>query len=239
MLSEYTEFLAACWPSLLLTALCAYLLGSINFAIIVTRIFSHSDIRDSGSGNAGATNVLRSQGPLPALLTTVGDLLKSIAAVLLGRWLMQAMNADFAAGSTADVALIGAYLAGLFCVIGHLKPLYFGFRGGKGVLASLGMMLVLDWRAALICLGLFIVVVALFRMVSLGSVCAAAALPFVTFAFSALVDHNRLSDTVFCTLMTVFIALILVCKHIPNLKRIANGTENKLSFGKKGKKGKE
>ncbi len=239
MLTEYTEFLPACSPSLLLTALCAYLLGSINFAIIVTRIFSHSDIRDSGSGNAGATNVLRSEGPLPAILTTAGDLLKSIAAVLLGRWIMVTMNADFAANSTANIALIGAYLAGLFCIIGHLKPLYFGFRGGKGVLTSLGMMLILDWRAALVCLGLFIVVVLAFRMVSLGSVCAAVALPFVTYLFSALVDHNRLSDTVFCTLMTVFIALILVCKHIPNLKRIAHGTESKLSFGKKDKEGKQ
>ena len=107
------------------------------------------------------------------------------------------------------------------------------------MLTSLGMMLILDWRAALVCLGLFIVVVLAFRMVSLGSVCAAVALPFVTYLFSALVDHNRLSDTVFCTLMTVFIALILVCKHIPNLKRIVHGTESKLSFGKKDKEGKE
>lgn len=233
MLSEYGSFVASCWPSLLLTAACAYLLGSLNFAIIITRLFAKTDIRDSGSGNAGATNVLRSQGPLPAVLTTAGDLAKSVAAVLLGRWLMGAMNGDFTAGSDADVALIGAYLAGLFCILGHLFPLFFGFRGGKGVLTTLGMMLVLDWRAALICLGLFIVVVLASRMVSLGSVCAAAALPVFTYLFSALVDRNRLSDTVFVTTMTVFIAFILIVKHRSNLRRIANGTESKLSFGKK------
>lgn len=232
MLNQYLEFIGSCWPSLLLTAFSAYFLGSISFAILVTKWFSKTDIRDSGSGNAGATNVLRSQGKLPAVLTTAGDLAKSIASVQIGRWLMEAMNGGYTAGG-ANFVLIGGYLAGLFCILGHLYPVYFGFRGGKGVMTSLGMMLILDWRAALLSLTVFLIVVVVFRMVSLGSICAGIALPFFTYLMSACVDHNRLNDTVFCTLMTACIALILILKHIPNIRRILSGTESKLSFGKK------
>lgn len=227
MYSEIFGFIASCWPSLAVIALCAYLLGSINSAIIVTRIFSRTDIRSTGSGNAGATNVLRSQGKLPAILTTLGDLGKSIAAVLLGRWLVEVMNVNYSGGDLKYV-LIGAYLAGVFCIIGHLYPVFFGFRGGKGVLASLGMMLILDWRAALLCLAVFIVMVSIFRMVSLGSICAAAALPLLTGIFSAYIDKNPAANTLFSTVMTVIIAAILIFKHIPNIKRIINGTESRL-----------
>ena len=114
--------------------------------------------------------------------------------------------------SNESFVVFGAYFAGLFCIIGHIYPLYFGFRGGKGVLTTLGMMLILDWKVALICLGIFIVVVALSRMVSLGSCCAVACLPIV---------------------MALGIAAILIGKHWPNLKRIRSGTESKLSFGSK------
>lgn len=232
MISQLAAFGADRWLALLLTAVGAYLLGSLNFAIIVTRLMSHADIRDSGSGNAGATNVLRSQGKLAAALTTVGDLAKSIAAVLLGGCLMTAMAPAGAAGGPLDTALVGRYLAGMCCMVGHIYPLFFGFRGGKGVLTALGTMLVLDWRAALICLALFIAVTAAWRMVSLGSVTAACALPLVTGLFSAYVDRNTSAETLFCVIMTVVIAAILVVKHIPNLKRIRQGTESKLGRSK-------
>ena len=144
------------WLALLLTAVVAYLLGSINWAIIITRLFSKKDIRDEGSGNAGATNVLRSEGPLPALLTTLGDLAKSMAAVLLGRYLVIHFHFAYAGEWPVTAAgLVGGYLAGLFCVMGHLFPVFYNFRGGKGVLATLGMFLVADWRVALMCLTLF------------------------------------------------------------------------------------
>lgn len=230
MLSQLLSFLRECWPSLLLIAAMAYLVGSISSAILVTRLFSGTDIRDSGSGNAGATNVLRSQGKLPALLTTVGDLGKSIAAVLLGAFLAKAMNAGYT-GSELDFVLVGQYLAGVFCIFGHLYPVYFGFRGGKGVMTTLGMMLILDWRAALICLGLFILLVLLFRMVSLGSVLAVALLPVVTYLFSVR-DGNPFGNTLFSTLMTALIALVVIVKHIPNIKRILNGTESRIGSGK-------
>ncbi|MDD2361542.1 MAG: glycerol-3-phosphate 1-O-acyltransferase PlsY [Oscillospiraceae bacterium] len=231
MLNQMIDFLLNCWPSLILTALTAYLLGSLNSAIIVTKLFSHSDIRDSGSGNAGATNVLRSQGKLPALFTTVGDLGKSIAAVFIGGFLVSEMNGGYIDGSMKFV-LVGKYLAGLFCIIGHIYPLYFGFRGGKGVLTTLGMMIILDWRVALICLGVFIIIVLIFRMVSLGSISAVFVLPILTGIFSRLVDGNSAVTTLFCIVMTTFIALILILKHIPNIKRIINGTESKLGSKK-------
>lgn len=231
----FLEFLKNSWLALLLTMAIAYLLGSVNSAIIVTRLFAKEDIRKYGSGNAGATNVLRSQGKLPALLTTAGDLLKSFLSVLAGGWLLR--NLQLAAVPVTGtqeldgMVLVGQYLAGLFCIIGHLYPLYFRFRGGKGVLTTLGMMLILDWRVALICLGFFILVVLIWRMVSLGSVIAAALLPVFTFLFRMFVDQKAAETVWFCTAMSLLIAAILIAKHIPNIRRIMNGTESRL--GKK------
>lgn len=234
--------LAQCWPALLGAAAIAYLLGSVNFAIIVTRLMSKKDIRDFGSGNAGATNVLRSQGLFPAILTTVGDLAKSILSVVIGGWLvslaLKGVPAAMLSGwnVTYMFLLVVRYLTGVFCILGHMFPLYFHFRGGKGVLTTLGMMLILDWRVALICLGVFIITVLLSRMVSLGSVLAAASLPIVTGLFQVFVyGHGGDSPEVvmFCTGMATLIALMLICKHIPNLRRIAAGTENRLGSKKK------
>ena len=228
------DFLQNSWLALLLTAAAAYLLGSINSAIIVTRLFAKEDIRSYGSGNAGATNVLRSQGKLPAILTTVGDLAKSFAAVLLGGFLLTNLSLGQPSVSSylapfmleENLRLVGQYLAGFFCIIGHLFPLYFGFRGGKGVLTTLGMMLILDWKVALLSLLMFIIVVLFSRMVSLGSICAAATMAVLTYVFRMFVYKQDASTVSFC-------AAILIIKHIPNIKRIAKGTESKLSFGKK------
>lgn len=235
------SFLQVNWLAMLLTAAEAYLLGSLNSAIIVTRLTAKKDIRSFGSGNAGATNVLRSQGKLPALLTTLGDLAKSFVAVLIGGWLMVSLSGrlaplfDFVSPSMQEenLRLVGEYLAGFFCIIGHLFPLYFGFRGGKGILTALGMMLILDWKVALLSLLMFIIVVAASKMVSLGSVCAAATMAVLTYVFRTFVYKQDTGTVIFCTCMAVLIAAILIIKHIPNIKRILNGTESKLSFRSK------
>ena len=219
------------WLPALITAVAAYLLGSFNSAIVVTRLMGRGDIRNYGSGNAGATNMLRSQGVLPAALTTAGDLLKTFLAVWLGQWLMETYT-----GGNLDVHLVrefGAYLAGIVCILGHLYPLYFGFRGGKGVMATLGMALVLDWKVALICLGVFIVVVLLSRMVSLGSCCAGVALVSLTYVFRRFVYGQPEAEVTFCTVALLLLVALLIAKHIPNLKRIAAGTESRISIGKK------
>lgn len=235
MWQDIGAFAAACWPYLLLIAVISYLLGSVSSAIIVTKLFTKSDIRDYGSGNAGATNVLRSQGKLPAVLTTVGDLGKSILAVLIGWWIIHWATAGNATITLAEeqIRMIGMYLAGLCCILGHLYPLYFGFRGGKGVMTTLGMMLILDWRVALLCLAVFIVVVLISRMVSLGSICAGVTLTILTYVFRAYVDRWENSVVLFCTVMAGAITVMLLFKHSANIRRILKGTENKISLGKK------
>ena len=235
---NFAQFLSNYWLPLLVSAVIAYLLGSVNFAIIVTKCRSHADIRDFGSGNAGATNVLRSQGKTAALLTTLGDLGKSMLAVIIGGILIDTLNwcalYEVALdGAVVEPArIIGRYVAGSFCILGHLYPLYFGFRGGKGVMTTLGMMLILDWRVALISLSAFIIVVAIWRMVSLGSICAGIVLIITTYLFRAFVDQMPDSVTNMCTTMAVLIVGLLIIKHIPNIKRILNGTESKIGSSK-------
>ncbi|MBP3435922.1 MAG: glycerol-3-phosphate 1-O-acyltransferase PlsY [Clostridia bacterium] len=229
-------FLQNSWLAMLLAAVIAYLLGSVSFAIIVTRCFTGKDIRTYGSGNAGATNVLRSQGKLPALLTFVGDLLKSMLSVWIGGWLLlnlqlspaTAAEAGFLMYDPENLQLIGNYLAGVFCIIGHLYPLFFGFRGGKGVMTTLGMMLLLDWKSALILLGLFVLIVLITRMVSLGSCVAAILLPVMTYVMRTFAYHQKWPTVAFCTAVACVIALILLVKHRENIKRIFKGTESKL-----------
>lgn len=231
MWSALVEITRYCALPMLLAAFVAYLLGSVNSAIILTKIRQGGDIRDVGSGNAGATNVLRTQGWGPALITGFGDLAKSLVAVLLGQYiLVHFSSGDFDA---TVLSLVGGYLAGLFCIIGHLFPVYFGFRGGKGVVATLGLGLILDWRAALLALAAFVIVVGITRMVSAASLCGGLGMVAGTFLFPTLFD--KLDPTVigFCTAMMGCAVLLVFIKHIPNICRIFNGTESR--FGSKNK----
>ena len=229
-------FLQNSWLAMLLAAIIAYLVGSISFAIIVTKWFTGKDIRTYGSGNAGATNVLRSQGKLPATLTFVGDLLKSMVSVWVGGWLLQNLQLSPATVAEAgllmydpeNLNLIGSYLAGVFCILGHLYPLFFGFRGGKGVMTTLGMTLILDWKSALILLGLFVVILLITRMVSVGSCAAAILLPVMTYVMRTFVYRQEWPTVAFCTAVACVIAVIILIKHRANIKRIFNGTESKL-----------
>lgn len=231
-------FLQNSWLALLLAAVIAYLLGSISFAIIVTRLFSGNDIRSFGSGNAGATNVLRSQGKLPALLTFIGDLGKSMLSVYIGGELLKNLQllpmSDVGSYASGNLELVGSYLAGICCIIGHLYPLYFGFRGGKGVMTVLGITLLLDWRTALVLLIVFSVVVLCTRMVSLGSITAGIVMPIVTYLFRTYWYHQPWPTAIFCTVAVLLIAVIVIGKHHSNIKRILNGTESKIGEKKYG-----
>ncbi len=222
-------FLQNSWLALVLSAIVSYLFGSISFAVIVTRLLRHQDIRDFGSGNAGATNVLRSQGKLPALLTTIGDLLKSAAAVTFSGWAFADLQLAPPDGAlTENLSLIGCYLGGFFCMLGHLYPVFFGFRGGKGVMSTAGMMLLLDWRATLLLLAIFIAVLLCSRMVSLGSVTVAALLAPVTYLFRTFLYHQDPSTVWFCTVVVGLMGIIIIIKHGSNIKRILNHTESKM-----------
>ena len=233
------SFLQNSWLAFLLAAVIAYLLGSVNFAIIVTRRFSGKDIRSFGSGNAGATNVLRSQGKLPAALTFFGDLLKSMLSVFVGGTLLRELQlapslaaAESLMYNEENLWLVGAYLAGVLCIIGHMYPLFFGFRGGKGVMTTFGMTLLLDWKTALIMLGVFVIVVAITRMVSLGSIMGGVVMPFATFLMRYFVYGQRWETAAFCAAVATLIAVIVIIKHRSNIVRILNGTESKLGSRK-------
>ena len=184
----------------------AYLLGSISFAVLIVRLTTGTDIRAEGSGNAGATNVLRSYGRKLAILVALLDVGKGAAAVLLMRLV------------TAD-PLWGA-AAGLAAVLGHVFPVFYGFRGGKGVATAVGAFLVLAPLALLTCLAVFVLVVALTRYVSLGSVISMVLLPPV----AGLLFHASRPVVVAASLT----ALVVVLKHLGNLKRLATGRERKL-----------
>ncbi len=224
------------WLAVLLTAVIAYLLGSISSAVIVSRMMYKEDVREKGSGNAGATNVLRNYGKKAAVFTTLGDLLKSVVAVLIGGYLLVHLQMTHSQEiSEESLRIVGRYMAGMFCVLGHLYPIYFGFRGGKGVMTSLGMIVILDYRVAILCLVTFGIVLALSRMVSLSSVLAVFVAPFLVYVFGTFVDGHSAVSVAFCTFMVAVISSIVIIKHRTNMVRIVKGTESKLSFGKKEK----
>jgi len=197
---------------LVLSAVIGYLLGSVNTSLVVGKLIYNTDVRQYGSGNAGATNTLRTLGKTAALLVVIGDSLKGILACLMGRWL---------AGETSAGVYAGEYLAGIMAVIGHNWPLYFGFRGGKGVMTAFAVALMLSPMAALICLLLFIVTVAITRYVSLGSMIGGAAFPAVAW----LTDGNP-----YLVLTGVLLAVLIIFRHASNIKRLVDGNEKKLSF---------
>ncbi len=219
-------------------AAASYLLGSISFAVIFTNHYAHTDVREHGSGNAGMTNVLRTAGKKPAILTFIFDFLKGAAATAVGKYLMLFVLAALGEDLYSVVdPLYFAYLAGLFCIVGHIYPLYFSFKGGKGVATMAGVFLVLDWRVLLIALAMFIIVVLISGIVSIGSVLAAMTLPVSTYllydrAHVYTFELLGLPQYVVITLFSALFALIVFIKHIPNMKRLVKGEEKRI-FGKK------
>lgn len=191
-----------------------YLLGSLNGSLVVGKLFYKKDVRMYGSGNAGATNTLRALGPAAAAAVVVVDLMKGILACLIGQ---------VVAGYTDNYGYIGMYTAGFAAVLGHNWPVFFGFRGGKGVLTTFAVILYISPFPALVCLGIFIIIVALTRYVSLGSLIASVCWPAVSLFFN-LPGLLRI-------LGTLMVVLIIV-RHRDNIKRLINGTEKKISFGK-------
>ena len=196
----------------------AYLLGSVNTSIIVSKLMGKSDIRNFGSGNAGATNTLRVLGKGAAVLVVLGDLLKGVLAVLIARYAYSYF------GITGD-AHLAEYFSALFVIIGHIYPLYFGFKGGKGIMTGAATIFVLDWEIAVILLLIFVVIFALTRYVSLGSCISSAMYPVLVYMF-----HG--SDRYFIAL-SVAVAIIAVYKHRTNIQRLIKGTESKTYFNKR------
>ena len=217
----------------ILSLVLAYLLGSINFSIILTRILTHDDIRNHGSGNAGMTNVLRTIGKWPAVFTFILDFAKCAAAVVIARAILSPVVESH--GLSPDVANVAGYFAGYACILGHMFPIYFGFRGGKGVVTSIAMIFFIDWRCGLVVLGTFLITLAVKKIISLGSIFGAISYPISTFVFtfffdcsmSPLASHGD-EGALYLTAVTVLSLLIagtVIGKHHANIGRLLNGTE--------------
>ena len=188
-------------------AVAAYFLGNFSTGVIVGRVFGHIDIRETGSGNAGTTNVMRTLGWLPSILTLLGDTLKAFIAVKLGKWI------------SGDV---GGYIAGIAVLLGHNWPVLFHFKGGKGMACSLGIILANEPLLALAMLVLQIVIVALTHYMSVASICTAILYPVAVIIF----HPGNTGYIVFALIMCV---LAVFC-HRANIKRLINHTENRLDF---------
>lgn len=191
----------------------SYLIGSINTSIIVSKIMGKTDIRKHGSGNAGATNTLRVLGKKAALFVVIGDGLKGVISILIVRGICNALNID---------STIPVYFAGVFTILGHNFPVFFGFKGGKGILTSLFIILMIDWRIGLLILAISVGVIAATRYVSLGS-CIGSVL-FVVFA---LIFHR--GDMWFIGFAVIMSAMAII-KHRTNIARLIKGTESKIKF---------
>ena len=200
---------------IILTIISAYLLGSINFAIIISSRSYKQDIRNFGSKNAGMTNMMRTYGKKAAAFTLLGDALKAIVSCLIGYVI---------------IGQPGAYIAGLFCILGHVFPIFYRFKGGKGVVTAAATVLMCDPILFPILLAIFVIIVLFTKYISLGSVMCILLYPFLHYSFGKIaMGANYVSPYVmYAFAMTV----IIVCKHWANIKRLLNGTESKFSFKK-------
>jgi len=202
-------------------ALIAYAIGSINFSIIISKKMAGFDVREKGSGNAGTTNMLRSVGKKAAAITLLCDILKGVVSILIAFVITKIMR-------DIDGALL-VQIAALAVVIGHTFPIFFGFKGGKGVATSLGVLLCINWQIGLVCLVFALIIMAATRMVSAGSVTAAILYP-VLVLFQVGKEYFIVPGNYI--VFSILLALLVAFNHRTNIKRILSGTENKLSFSK-------
>lgn len=215
---------------LLTSAIPAYLMGSVNGALIVSKVFYRKDIRKYGSGNPGLTNFYRVFGKGGALLVVFIDVFKTIAPVVFGGWLFgrytnMALSDVWLFGRFFEVSLFGQAIAGFFVMLGHCYPIYYGFRGGKGVMACGAILIVLDWRLALISWGAFIIIAAATRFVSLGAMVGGALFP-ISQLLLGLGGHWEVAASAIC-------AILLIARHNQNIARLIRGEESKFSFHRK------
>lgn len=204
------------WLYIAITAVVSYFLGCMNGAIFISKFFYRKDIRKYGSGNAGLTNFYRTFGGRSTLIVLAIDLFKAAAAVVLGGFLLGKL------GYAGEGKMIGM----LFAILGHMFPAMFHFKGGKGILSAAGAILFLDWRALVILLSIFIVITAVTRFVSLGSIIGISGFPFCVWFFCG--------NNVIMTVMAAFCTLLIIFMHRENIGRLVRHEESKFSFKKNG-----
>ncbi len=206
----------------ILVLIFSYLIGSLNFSIIFSKVLSRKDIRELGSGNAGLSNSLRSFGLFFSVLVFLGDFLKGLVAVFAGRFLFVYFHSDF----YEDYCIIALSLIGFFCCLGHICPCFFGFRGGKGILTAWACTLLIDWRIFLSLIVIFSLVLVLSRIVSLSSIVSALFYPFLFLIF--LPKILEISYWI-SFLISMVLSVTVIIKHRGNIRRILAGEEKKLS----------
>lgn len=213
--------------SLIIAAASGYFLGSCNFSIIVVKLLKGKDIRDMGSKNAGLTNTLRCAGKTCAILTLIGDLLKGVVAVAIARGFCSLLDAGMNPGN--DTHYIG-YIAGLFAIIGHVFPIYYEFKGGKGVLVGVSTFLIVDPKVFIALLAIFIVILSITKYVSLASIIGTAYCPLATLLMSWIVADNSFGRSFLYMILSLPMAAIIIWMHRSNISRLLKGQENKFSF---------
>lgn len=209
----------------IIMAIIAYCIGSVNFSVIFSKKFAGFDVREKGSGNAGSTNMLRSVGKKAAALTLICDILKGVVAISISMIL-----GNIVPDINRELLI---QIAGIAVVLGHTFPIFFQFKGGKGVATSLGVLLMSNWQIGLICLVFALVLMLLTKMVSLGSCAAAVLFPVLTLFINdnyTVLTEGKSGSVYF--VYSVILAVLVLYNHRSNIKRILNGTENKLSFKK-------
>ncbi len=211
----------------IIIAVISYLLGSLNFGVILSKGMKSEDVRDSGSGNAGTTNMIRTYGKTLGLFTIAGDILKVMLAIWLAFKIVSVEELKMTLDSASDYPqVVLKSFAGLFAVLGHIFPCYFKFKGGKGVATSGGMVIAIDWRIALILLAIFALTILITKYVSLGSILMAIFYPVFIGIFY--------KDIILVLIALVFTVIVIVA-HRENVKRLFNHTENKIGSKKKKK----
>lgn len=213
----------------LISAIISYLLGSCNSAIIVVKLLKGEDIRQFGSKNAGLTNTLRCFGKGCALITLIGDLAKGVIAVLLSRYFCSLLDAGINGGDTHYIG----YIAGFFAILGHIFPIYYGFKGGKGVLVGVSIFIVTDPPTFAILILIFIIILSLSKYVSLSSIISAGLAPFVTFFMHSLIHHTEIKISLLYAVLSLLMSSVIIYMHKSNIERLKNGVENKFSFKSK------
>ena len=205
----------------IVSAILAYAIGSIMFSVIVSRKLAGFDVREKGSKNAGSTNMLRTVGKKGAIITLICDILKGVIAILIA-----ILIAKIATITEPSKMLIMNYITGFAVILGHTYPIFFEFRGGKGVATSLGVLLMLNWKIGLIALIFALLLMAFTKMVSVGSISAAILYPILV-----LFIEDRKNFGVI--LISWLIAILVIFNHRTNIKRLKEGKENKISFSKR------
>ena len=203
----------------------SYLLGSISFAVIFSRLFTKRDVREEGSGNAGATNVIRTAGLLPGLLTFLFDALKGFAACFFGKLIF---NSFAVVGSVFDLSVYVAFLCGVFCMLGHIFPIFFNFKGGKGVAVAVGIFSVCCPMAIILGLTCFAVCLLISKIVSLSSLLAT-----VTVVICSGIFYNKSAAFLPQIILAAIMGILVFLKHSENIKRLLKGEEKKIGIGGK------